>query len=778
MKNQSIVSKRYLNLVFIVFLAVLMLICTTWAKNTSLQKSSSQLKAYDAGWPRQIGTAKGQVMIYEPQIETMKGEKITARSAFSISLKDKTKQYYGTIWFNSRIFTNRETRTARLLGMNVTKVKMCHASAKDTGSLSNTVKAVFKNKDLTISMDRLITSLQVARNRGDDPDNLSVTPPNIIYVNYPAVLITIDGPPVLRPVSGTKLQRVMNSPFFIVRDSDNSTDYLYGGGNWYSANNITSNSWKQELNPPDEVVKLQKSIQKQVGRQVVKNVQPTGRIPEVVITTEPSELISSDGDPKYTQIGNTDLSYMSNTTDNVFYDQSKDRYYVLLSGRWFNSTSLDGPWTYIASDMLPDGFYSITKDSPKASVLASVAGTQDANEALTDAEIPQTATIRKDTPGPDVKYDGNPNFKKIEGTDMEWADNTPYQIIQVNNTFYCCYQGVWYQSDDPTGPWVVATSIPDDILNIPPSNPLFNCKYAYISGNSNDYVDVGYYPGYLGCYTFGPTIVWGTGFHYRGWYGGISCPRPITWGCSAGYIPWTSSWGFGIGYDPDWFDCGFGWGIGWDDWWGPFGFCDFDREFHHRRDFDDRGDFRDRDQDIFNRPENRRRNFDTPEIRHLQEIPRAQNQPNNIFADRNGDIHRRTTEGWQQRQANGWSKPIPTPENPSRGNIVIPRQNEPVQQRPVFREPTSPRIEQVPNQQPQRIYRAEPSIPQQQLEPAWNARQRGEVRSNDYNRNYSAPSTPRGSSIPQDGNNRIQTPSRDNNRSFGGGGGSFGGGRR
>lgn len=781
MNRQHIVSS---SLMAVVIIASLLLIQIVWAKNMSPQPKITQTQAHDVGWPRQIDTDSWRVMIYEPQIDSMTGEKISARSAVCITHKGKTKQYFGTAWFNSRLLTDRETRTARLLSMNVTKVKICHTPAKTAGTLSSIVKSVFKSKDLTISMDRLITSLQVARHRGDDPDNLNTDPPKIIYVNYSAVLVTIDGPPVLRPISGSSIQRVVNSPFFIVRDPDNSTDYLYGGGNWYSAANITSNSWKPESNPPAEVVKIQKSVQKQAGRQQANTVASSGTPPGVIVSTEPAELISSDGDPKYTQIGNTDLSYMSNTTSDVFYDQSRQMYYVLLSGRWFGSKSLDGPWSYTASDKLPDGFYSITKDSPKATVLASIAGTQQADEALTDAEIPQTAIVNRNAPGPSVKYDGNPNFQKIEGTDMSWADNTPSQVIEINGMFYCCDQGVWYQSDSPNGPWVVATSIPDDVLLIPPTCPLFNCKYAYISGYSNDYVDVGYYPGYLGCYTFGPTIVWGTGFRYRGWYGSLFCPRPITWGCRAGYIPWTGSWAFGIGYDPDWFNCGFGWGFDWDDWFGPFGFCDFDREFHHRHRFEERGEFRDRDQDVFNRPENRRRNFETPEVRHLQEIPRAQRQPNNVFSDRNGDIHRRTQEGWQQRQPNGWSRPVPAPGNPP-SNMRIPQRIEtPPSRQPMEHGMTPPRVvEPSPRiQQPVRIYE-----PQRQLEPDWNARQRGEVRSNDYNRNYNTmPSTPRGNyNPPQGGGGRIQAPSRNDNNQrnqdgFGGGGGgrSFGSGRR
>jgi len=47
------------------------------------------------------------------------------------------------------------------------------------------------------------------------------------------------------------------------------------------------------------------------------------------------------------------------------------------------------------------------------------------------------------------------------------------------------------------------------------------CMYM----NRAQYVYVGYTPGYMGCYVYGPTIVYGTGFYYRPWYRTIYYPR-------------------------------------------------------------------------------------------------------------------------------------------------------------------------------------------------------------------------------------------------------------
>ena len=78
-------------------------------------------------------------------------------------------------------------------------------------------------------------------------------------------------------------------------------------------------------------------------------------------------------------------------------DVNSQQYYVLLSGRWYRSSSLKGQWQFIPADKLPADFAKIPAGSPKDNVLASVAGTDEANEAVMDAAIPQTAKVDRKT---------------------------------------------------------------------------------------------------------------------------------------------------------------------------------------------------------------------------------------------------------------------------------------------------------------------------------------------------------------------------------------------
>ena len=98
-------------------------------------------------------------------------------------------------------------------------------------------------------------------------------------------------------------------------------------------------------------------------------------IPKIIVATEPTELVTTDGDITFAPISNTDLLYVENTDSELFLDIDTQKYFILISGRWYLSSDLNGPWTYVESDKLPESFKRIPPDSPKGGVLSSVAGT-------------------------------------------------------------------------------------------------------------------------------------------------------------------------------------------------------------------------------------------------------------------------------------------------------------------------------------------------------------------------------------------------------------------
>ena len=272
----------------------------------------------------------------------------------------------------------------------------------------------------------------------------------------------------------------------------------------------------------------------------------------------PAELILLKGAPVYAKIPGTSLRYVTNTDTDLFVDDATKKLYVLFSGRWFRSDALAGPWSFASAD-LPADFAKIPANSPKAAVLASVPGTQEAADAVMLAQIPTTAVIDRLAAAaavPKVTYDGAPDFRPIPGTKLKYAVNTDQQVILVGEIYYLCFQGVWFLSRIPTGPWQTAEKVPPEIYAIPASSPVYNVTYVTQVNETSTSVESSYTSGYFGSFVIGfgvgMCLGWGTGYYYPpymyyppGGYYPIYRPLPPTYGFGAAYNPATG--GFAVG---------------------------------------------------------------------------------------------------------------------------------------------------------------------------------------------------------------------------------------
>jgi len=88
---------------------------------------------------------------------------------------------------------------------------------------------------------------------------------------------------------------------------------------------------------------------------------------------------------------------------------------------------------------------------------------EEAKDAVLLGEVPTTVVVNPAVAVAQVKveYSGPPQFVIIEGTSMSYATNTAQKIILVGNLYYLCFQGVWFVSTQPQGPWQTASSVPE-----------------------------------------------------------------------------------------------------------------------------------------------------------------------------------------------------------------------------------------------------------------------------------------------------------------------------
>jgi hypothetical protein len=280
----------------------------------------------------------------------------------------------------------------------------------------------------------------------------------------------------------------------------------------------------------------------------------TSFVPTVYYSSQPAVVMLFDGQPVYSQIPGTQLVYASNTRSYLFVYSPTQQYYYLTAGRWFTSSSLQGPWTFATAN-LPADFAQIPPSSPAAQVLASVPGTEEAKDAVMIAQVPARITVNPATAAAraSVTYDGAPQFVPISGTTLSYATNTAQKVIQVGDVYYLCLQGVWFFSASPSGPWQTAQSVPQVIYTIPPSSPVYNVTYVTQVTTSDGNVQASYTAGYMGAFIMGAAVgavvAGGTGYYYPPYvyhpaYGYPSYyAYPHTYGYSSYYHTTTGAYG-------------------------------------------------------------------------------------------------------------------------------------------------------------------------------------------------------------------------------------------
>ena len=193
--------------------------------------------------------------------------------------------------------------------------------------------------------------------------------------------------------------------------------------------------------------------------------------PSIHVAYKPTELVVFRGQPQFVPIAGTMLLWAGNSLNDVIINTDNNDYYVLISGRWFRAGSLAGPWSYVpaASCRRSSGGY---RRQPAAEVLASVAGTPQAKEALIAIRCRRRRDSAQGGPSFTPVFDGVPQFRPIEGTPLQYVANSPDAIIEVSaSSFYALRRGVWFTAHSLAGPWAIATYVPDVIYTIPPAHP-------------------------------------------------------------------------------------------------------------------------------------------------------------------------------------------------------------------------------------------------------------------------------------------------------------------
>lgn len=737
-------------------------------------------------WPRVIETPQAKIVIYQPQVEDLSKNHLNTRFAASVQGVDMKEPKYGAVWTEARIEIQRDERIVHLVAIENVRSRFPNATPEQEKWFADVLKQEIPKWDLVLSIDQLIAGLEVEQERVKKEQALNNDPPKILYVNKPAALVLVDGEPILEPIENTELMAVINTPFPMVFRKADKTYYLIGKEIWYRSRNVPGR-WEETSDPPADVAALEReaSDDEDAESSVTADMIVLG-------ATEPTELLSVDGDPQFVPFSGNNLMYVENTDNDLLFEVDTERYYLLLSGRWYTAKELDGAWSYVPPDQLPEVFSDISADSAKGDLRASVPGTEEAKEAVLDAQIPETTAVKRSDAKLTVEYDGKPEFKSIEGTEIDYAINTATPVILSKGKYYAVDNGIWFVAPSENGPWVAADSVPAEVQDIPPSSPVNHIKYVYIYDSTPEVVYVGYTPGYTGCYIHHGVVVYGTGYHYRPWYRHHYYPRPCTYGFSVRYSSYHGwSLGFSFYHGPFSFHFGRAWGPPrHGGWWGPPRYRPpYYRPPHYRpkpsrppghRPPGNRppvakppiakppGGGKPSQLPAGQRPNNRpasgnlydnrparpggdRGRPATADRRENRQVGKPTTLPNDVLSDRQGNVYRKGQNGWEQRQGGGWQQPTESrPSNPSQkpvqrpsGSVQQPSQR-PAQQPAGSVQKPSGRPSQGAQQRPSASQQQRPSNnSRQSLDRQQHNRNRGNQRTGNYYQNRQKSSSSR-----------------------------------
>ena len=503
----------------------------------------------DPGWPRQISKPGGKVVLYQPQVDDWKNfQQVDARMAFTIT-PTGGQTHVGVLTVQMTSTVNMADHTVLLSNPRITSVSFPSLDPSTSAQMEQLMRT-FLNPSATmnISLERLAASVK----KSSTPPVAEVKndPPQIFISLQPAILLQVNGAPATAPIANSNLQFIVNANWPLFQDPATSKYYLFTGKGWVTATSLQG-PWAPTGQLPPAMSKVPQNANFADLKAFIP--PPAGSAassPVVYYSSTPAEIVVFKERPEWAAIPGTQLSYATNTDSTVFKYQPTDAFYYLTAGRWFTSTTpLRGPWTF-ATYSLPPDFAKIPPASPAGRVLASVPGTPEAEDAVLIAQVPTTVTVNAAQAAKEVQvsYVGQPQFVPIAGTTMLYATNTPNKVIQVGSQYYLCYQAVWFVSATPTGPWVVAQTVPQVIYTIPPSSPVYNVTYVtqvYSSGS----VQSSYTAGYMGAFIMGATVgaivCSGTGYYYPPYiYHGYYYPYAATYGYHT-YNPYTGAYGYG-----------------------------------------------------------------------------------------------------------------------------------------------------------------------------------------------------------------------------------------
>ena len=317
-------------------------------------------------FPRALSSELGTVVFHTPQIDTWKDfARLEARLAVEVTPAGEEEPVFGVAEFTADTDPNLELRVVAIENIVITVTSFPVRDAERREQLDKIVRLTAQNRTHYVPLDVILKYIAPTAAVADE-EGLSFEAPPVFFSSTPAILVMTEGEPLMAPLPDTKLQYVVNTNWDLFRYKDKEW-YLRNDKRWLK-NDELSGEWRFDNRLPGDFKKLPDDGNWAEVMAANPPVKDDSDEPTVFVSDRPAELILIDGEPDYRTAGNAYLQYISNTESDVFRYQAK--FYYLVSGRWFRSDTLRGPWEHVKE--LPEVFASIDPDHEKGHVLAAV----------------------------------------------------------------------------------------------------------------------------------------------------------------------------------------------------------------------------------------------------------------------------------------------------------------------------------------------------------------------------------------------------------------------
>ena len=183
-------------------------------------------------WPRVFDRNGTHVVVYQPQLKAWQQYRtLVADTAISITDPGQ-KPVLGVISWRAETITDSSAKMVYVSHIVVLDARFPALDAAQAAAMQRRVHQIYPTVTLTIGLPRMIASLEHV--------NVPVRSvaggtqaPKILVSMSPAIVLLVDGKPILAPIQGTTLQYVVNTNWDLFYD--NSDYYLLNGRVWLTA---------------------------------------------------------------------------------------------------------------------------------------------------------------------------------------------------------------------------------------------------------------------------------------------------------------------------------------------------------------------------------------------------------------------------------------------------------------------------------------------------------------------------------------------------------------